>query len=269
MSPVYDNVIVPFDGSLPARAALAPAADLAWRCGARIVIVNNTEASDQKSRKALKSRAMSMSGADVDFWVDTGNSIGRAVVEAARFRDKSIICLPIRKKSGGLRRRATLSAIAAEVLLESPVPVLVIGPEADVSLGLPLSEIVVALDGSPASEQVLPLAVAWAQDLKLRLVLAGVVREGAGGQESHIAETEYLKGHVDQVASRVRHASFELIEAVDPATGLCAELERRDHAIIFMSTHGRSGTDGEPLGSVSQEVMLRSRRAVLFSRPRV
>src|SRR5262245_7669669 len=71
---VFQNVIVPFDGSLPARAALAPAADLAWRCGGRIVIVNNTDASDKASRDALKSRAMSMSGADVDFWVDVDHT---------------------------------------------------------------------------------------------------------------------------------------------------------------------------------------------------
>jgi nucleotide-binding universal stress UspA family protein len=268
MSAVYENVIVPFDGSLPARAALAPAADLAWRCGARIVIVNNTEASDQKSRKALKSRAMSMSGADVDFWVDAGTSIGHAVVEAARYRDRAVICLPVRRKSGGLRRRPTLSAVAAEVLVESPVPVLVIGPEADVSRGLPLSELVVALDGSSESEQVLPLAVDWAQDLKLRLMLAGVVSDDAGGPDSHTAERAYLQGHVERVSDRVRDATAELIEAVDPATGLYAELERREDAVIAMSTHGRSGVDGRPLGSVSLGVLLRSPRAVLFLRPR-
>ena len=70
MGGVYENVIVAFDGSGQGRAALAPAGDLAWRCGAKIVIVNNTDASDRASREALKTRAMSLSGADVDFWVD-------------------------------------------------------------------------------------------------------------------------------------------------------------------------------------------------------
>src|SRR5690606_35541500 len=91
MSPVYENVIVPFDGSPQGRGALAPAADLAWRCGARIVIVNNTDASDKASRAELKTRAMSLSGADVDFWVDLEHSLGRALVEAARFRPDPIV----------------------------------------------------------------------------------------------------------------------------------------------------------------------------------
>ena len=44
MQAVYDNVIVPFDGAMSGRVALAPAADLAWRCGARVVIVNQLQA---------------------------------------------------------------------------------------------------------------------------------------------------------------------------------------------------------------------------------
>lgn len=267
MATVHKNVIVPFDGSLPARAALAPAADLAWRCGGRVVIVNDTEASDQASRDALKSRAMSMSGADVDFWVDVDHSIGGALIEAARFREDPVVCIPVRSKSGGLRRKPVLNAMAAEVLLESPAPVLVIGPEADVSRGLGMAEIVVALDGSSASEAVLPVAVAWAHDLRLRMSLVGVVRDHAGGPDQHEEEVGYLRGHLETVASEVRDASFELIEAVDPAAGLVARLAKQEDAIIAMGTHGRSGVDGKPLGSVAQAVLLKSPRPILFVRP--
>ena len=95
MAVVYENVIVPFDGTQPGRAALAPAADLAWRCGARIVIVNNTEVSDTASRSALKTRAMSMSGSDVDFWVDVHHDLGEALVEASKFRSNPMICIAL------------------------------------------------------------------------------------------------------------------------------------------------------------------------------
>jgi nucleotide-binding universal stress UspA family protein len=263
---LYQNVIVPFDGSLPARAALAPAADLAWRCGGRIVIVNNSDASDQASREALKSRAKSMSGADVDFWVDTEHSIGGALLEAVKFRDDPIVCIPVRVRTSGLRRKPVLDAMAAEVLVGSDAPVLVIGPETDVSRGLAMSELIVSLDGSEVSEQVLPTAVAWARELKLRLALVGVVREGAAGE--HEDEAAYLAGHLESVAAEVPDASYELIEAVDPATGLVARLSRQDDAVLAMCTHGRSGVDGSPLGSVAQSVLLRSPRPMLFVRPR-
>jgi nucleotide-binding universal stress UspA family protein len=265
---VYENVIVPFDGSLPARAALAPAADLAWRCGARIVIVNNTEASDQASRDALKARAMSMSGADVDFWVDLDRSIGRALVDAAKFRDDPIVCVPVRARTQGWRRKPVFNAMAAEVLVEAPAPVLVIGPEADVSAGLGVREIIVALDGSAAAEQILPTVADWARTLKLRVVLVGVVRDGAGGEATHTGETAYLRAHAEKLARELGDVDYELVEAVDPATGICDRLERNPDAIVAMTTHGRTGVSAKPLGSVAQTVMLRSMRPVLFLRTR-
>jgi nucleotide-binding universal stress UspA family protein len=264
MAPVYENVIVPFDGTLPARAALAPAADLAWRCGARIVIVNNTEANDHASKKALKSRAMSMSGADVDFWVDLEHSLGRALVEAAKFRPDPIVCVPVRTKQGTLRRKASLGSVASEVLSSGAAPVLVIGPETDVSRGLPLTEIVASLDGSEASEAVLALAVEWARHLKLRLVIVGVVRSDASETES---ERSYLRSQLAKVSGQVAESTFELIEAADAASGLCEFLATHEDAVIAMSTHGRSGVDKHPLGSVANEVMMRSPRAILFTRP--
>jgi nucleotide-binding universal stress UspA family protein len=262
---VYDNVIVPFDGTLPARAVLAPAGDLAWRCGARIVIVNNTEASDKASKGALKSRAMSLSGQDVDFWVDLDNDLGRALIEAAEHRSDPLIAIPIRTRPGGLRRRPVMGAMAAEVLIESPVPVLVIGPSTDVSQGLPLNEIVVVLDGSPESELVMPVAAQWARELKLALIVVGVVREGASG--SHAGEINYLQSQLSAFAADLGESSCELLEAPDPATGLCAFLGDRDSAVVAMSTHGRSGLDNHPLGSVAQGVLLNSPRAMLFVRP--
>src|SRR4051812_45888348 len=161
MAPVYENVIVPFDGTQPGRAALAPAADLAWRCGARIVIVNNTEVSDTASRAALKTRAMSMSGADVDFWVDVNHGLGDAIVEASKFRANPLVCIAMKAKPG-IRKRFALTPLAEDVFRDIDVPVLVIGPNAETSRGLPLVEIVASLDGSPASEQILRLSAAWA-----------------------------------------------------------------------------------------------------------
>lgn len=264
---MYQNVIVPFDGSLPARAALAPAADLAWRCGARIVIVNNTEASDQASRDALKARAMSMSGADVDFWVDLDRSIGRALVDAARFRDDPIVCVPVRARTQGWRRKPVFNAMAAEVLADAPAPVLVIGPETDVSTGLGVREIVVALDGSAASEQILPTAADWARTLKLRVALVGVVRTGSA-RDAHAGEAAYLRHHAEKLARELSDVDDELVQAVDPATGICGRLERNPDAIVAMTTHGRTGPGGKPLGGVAQGVMLRSTRPLLFVRPR-
>src|SRR5690606_17866713 len=212
--------------------------DLAWRCGARIVVVNNTEASDHASKKALKSRAMSMSGADVDFWVDLEHSLGRAIVEAARLRSDPIVCISVRGRSIALRRKAALGPVASEVRTAGAAPVLVIGPETDVSRGLPLAEIVASLDGSAASEAVLATAVEWARGLKLRLIVVGVVRPGT---DADGAERKYLREQLAKVSGEVAECEEQLLEATDPAVALADFVAERDDAVLAMSTHGRSG----------------------------
>lgn len=263
---MYENVIVPFDGTNAGRIALAPAADLAWRCGARLVIVNNTDASDKASRAAIKSKAMTLSGADVDFWVDLDHSLGLALVEAAKFRAKPIICISVQGKPGGLLRpkRWSLPQLADEVLSASPAPMLVIGPGADAGRGLPLAEIVAATDGSPASEEIIPTAVSWAQELKLKFTLAGVVHSDA---EDVSGEEEYLASQVAAVRDAVPDARFELLRAGDPASGLLAYLRDHDDTLLAMTTHGRSGAGRATLGSVAERVMEESPRAVLLQRP--
>ncbi len=264
MAAVYENVIVPFDGTQPGRAALAPAADLAWRCGARIVIVNNTEVSDAASRAALKTRAMSMSGSDVDFWVDEKHDLGDALVEAAAYRSNPMICIALKGKTG-LRKRFSLSPLAEQVFKGAEVPVMVIGPNTDTSRGLPMIEIVVSLDGSAMSEQILRPAVELARSLKLKLILVGVVAESAPGP--HTGELEYLKAHAVATRSQVPETSYELISASDPVVGLCDFMEEHEDAVLCMTTHGRTGDTKSIIGSTALGVIGRSTRATLLAKP--
>jgi nucleotide-binding universal stress UspA family protein len=263
MHAVYDNVIVPFDGALSGRVALAPAADLAWRCGARVVIVNNTDAQSSDAQAAIKSRAMSMSGADVDFWVDTNHDLGGALLEAARFRTRPLICMALRGKPT-LRKRFSLPPMAEQVFKGAEVPVMVIGPNCDTSRGLPMLEVVASLDGSVASERILPLAAAWARSLKLSLVLVGVVAANKGG--SHAGELQYLEGHATALRDEVPDTTFELVEAADASEGLVGFLRRHEDAVLCMSTHGRSKGRGL-LGNVALSVIGASPRAVVLARP--
>lgn len=262
---MYENVIVAYDGSLTGRAVLAPAADLAWRCDARLVMVSNTEAAEKSSRGSLKSVAQQRSGADIDFWVDTNSSVGRALLDAAAHRKDPIICLSAHGRSGGLLRKPSLPPVAEEVLSSATCPVLVIGPKTDTSRGLPMTELALALDGSSSAEGMLPLAVAWARSMRLRLLLVGVVPDQGGG--SHDNEQAYLDSHVDRVRSDVPEVASVLVAAPDPASGLVRFLEEHEDAVLAMSTHGRSGSHRGPLGAVAADVVNRSPRAILLARP--
>jgi nucleotide-binding universal stress UspA family protein len=260
---VYDTVIVPFDGTQPGRAALAPAADLAWRCGARVVIVNNADVSDPSSRQALKARAMSMSGADVDFWVDVNRDLGESLVEATRYRPNPLIAIAMKNKPG-LRKRFSLTPVAEQVLRLAEVPVLVVGPNTEIDQGLPMTEIVASLDGSPASEQILGLAAYWAHHMKVRLTLVGVVAETSPGP--HAGEIEYLESHTASLQVHVPDTTYELLSSSDPVTGLVEYMRTRPDAVLCMSTHGRTGGRGL-IGNVALGVIGGNPRATVLSRP--
>ena len=151
-----------------------------------------------------------------------------------------------------------------EVLDHAPVPVLVIGPEADTAQGLPMTEIVVSTDGSEDSEQILPLAADWARSMKLGLTLVGVASEKS---DSTTAETDYLEERIAEIRNQVPDAKYELIRAADPVEGLLGFMDARTDAILAMSTHGRTGTGRASLGGVAHQVVARCKRAVLLRRP--
>ncbi len=243
---------------------LGPTKDLAWRLGARTVIVSNSDASEKASTRALKQKAQSLSGPDTDFWIDHDRSLADAVLAAAEHRSNPLICLAVRPRSGLTLRRAVLDFAVARILIQASVPVMIVGPSADVTVGLATNELVASLDGSPESEQILPLAARWARELHAPLTLVGVSRTPA---EQSRSERRYLDDRLALLPSGKDPTRSHLIEADEPGKAICAYLRERPGALMMMSTHGRSGVDEEPLGSVAQSVLLHASRPVIFRRP--
>ncbi len=298
---MYKHVIVPFDGGLETRAVVAPAADLAWRCGAKLVIVSTTAISDSALRMVLKSQAISKSGADVDFWIDLDKSIGAALVDAARHRADPIVCISSRRRMRGvIRARTTINPFPIEVLQGCTAPVLVIGPETDVSRGLPLVEVVVPYDGSPGAAEALALAARWGESLRLVVHIVGTVEgdepppkparpaeptpldllEGLTGSDAsgpvanpeHQAMVGRLEAALDAIRPLVPWAGFELIATGDPAAALVDLTADRPDTILVLPANRdqRLGADqATALGPMVDAVVRASRRAVLLTPPSV
>jgi len=261
---MYQHVIVPFDGTLESRAALAPAADLAWRCGAKVVIVSTTAVENEAATLALKSQAFSKSGADVDFWLDRNMELGAAVVEATRFRSDPLICVASRyRPQGVLRKKNVASPLPEVVLRHSPVPVLVIGPETDLSRGLPLAELVMPVDDSPESVRAGRLAAQWATDLRVAVRFLFFVAPGALAPHP----PEAVRQLHDELRAQVPGVSLEIIETEHRAAALVAIAAEATAAVILLPRTG--ATDRAALDHHAHEVVATSTRAVLFAPPAV
>lgn len=260
---MYQHVIVPFDGSIESRAALAPAGDLAWRCSAKVVLVSTTAIDDEVATQALKAQAISKSGADVDFWVDPDMELGAAVVEATKFRADPLICVASRYRAQGVLRKKLPSPLPAAVLRHSPVPVLVIGPETDLSRGLPLAELVMPVDDSPESVRAARLAAQWAKDLRVTVRFLFIVAPGAAGPHP----TEAVRQLHDEIRAEVPGVSLEVIESEQPAAALVAIAAEGADAVILLPRTGATGR--APLDQYTSDVVNTSTRAVLLAPPAV
>ena len=258
---MFHHVIVPFDGTLEARAALAPAADLAWRCGAKVVIVTTMAVDDEVAQFVMKSQAIAKSGADVSFWVDSHAELGDAVLEATRFRSESIVCMASRYRNTGLvRKKQTATVLPEAVLRHSLVPVLIVGPETDLSRGLALSELVMPIDDSAESVRAARLAADVAASMRLGLRFLVMVPPGGDA-----VVPEDVREIVEEIRSQLPAVDLELIETDQPAAALVAiAAEERDAVILLPRT---DADEQVALGPFAAEVVATSHRAVVLAPP--
>ncbi len=259
---MYRHVIVPFDGVLEHRAVLAPGADLAWRCGAKVVIVTTNDSNDPDIEAILKSQAMQRSGSDADFWVDLGIDIDAALLRAAAHRDDPIICVTQRHRQGGLlKRRPSLTLLPERVLREAPCPVVVVGPEADVSRGLPFATLYVPVEPEVGGEAAAALAASWSLTFRVGVHLVASVAPDAGPGRTALAldAARELLARVQAVTPDVR---LDVIETERPAAALAAIAGDDSDGVVMLG--GTGGDEHTLLGPFAAEVVATCQRAVVF-----
>jgi len=205
-----------------------------------MVVVSNTDASDKSSKAAVKLQAIAKSGADVEFWVDLDHPLADAALKAIAYRKDPLVCVASPRPTGGLRRRRKgLGQLVTDVTSRCTVPILVIGPMADVSRGLAMTEAIVVLDCTPGSEELLSFAASWCNDFKLRMLLTAAPAPGTNVTRPDLQQ--YLDQRVDRL-DLAGGVATELIKGEDEAAGLVELAAAREDAVLLMSAnHGKAG----------------------------
>ncbi|MSQ40326.1 MAG: universal stress protein [Dehalococcoidia bacterium] len=151
--------------------------------------------------------------------------------------------------------------------------------------------IVVALDGSPLAEAVLPYVTAIAGPLGSELHLVQVVREardlvnlgfmdptamGGGSvpdmktiEAAVAAQVQAAERYLQGKATELRPKGLKLHTAVlmgEPSAQIVKYAQDRDADLIAISTHGRGGLSRMFLGSVADKVMRQGTVPVLLIR---
>jgi len=290
---VVGRVLVPLDGSERALTALAPAAAFARAAGAAVVLM--TAAGPARAPGIEADLALQLGETDALFLLtgaasasvleglpvvrlvakgELAETPADAILTAARDVGADLIVMATHGRSGV--RRAILGSVADAVVARSAVPVLLIPPHAPAPRGAQpvpgTARLLVALDGSAASEAALAPAAAASASLGASIDLVRVVagRRPADGQTASLnAALEAAELRLHRTGVPYRRLRTVILEAMgrSVAETLLAYAGQTHARMLVVATHARRGLDRLVHGSVAAELLTQATVPVLLVRP--
>ncbi len=295
-----DPIIVPLDGSELAERAVPVAAYLARRAGADLrllhvhvpipaqpIHVEGLPVIDEHMRSLrreheqayLEEASHRLAGHVGVATALLDGPIAAALAEYAQRSGARLMVMATHGRSG--LERAWLGSVVDEMVRVSPVPLLLVRPEAGFIPG-PFRRILVALDGSTLAEAILDHAVHLARvEPEAEMILLDVLQPLASAAwvpptaalhaEDLLAREERARDYLHGVSRRLQGAGLRVRARVEVAPSIAStilEVARGEGAdVVALATHGRSGLVRLALGSVADKLVRGSRTPVLLFRP--
>jgi nucleotide-binding universal stress UspA family protein len=282
------RVLVPLDGSERALTALPPAAQLARAAGVDVILMTAARpahAPGVEEDLALQlgetdalflltgaASASALSGLPVTRLVVKGEAAAppaEAILAAARDVGAGLIVMATHGRSGV--RRAILGSVADAVVAQAAAPVLLVPPHAPAPSGdrpvAGTARLLVALDGSAASEAALGTAAAASAALGAPIDLVRVVAGGGASGANAALESVELRLHRAGVPCRRLRTAVLEARGRSVAETLLAYAEQSDARMLILATHARRGLDRLVHGSVAAELLARAAVPVMLVRP--
>ena len=289
------RIVVAYDGSPPADAALAHAVELAGQFAGDVVVAHVSDVwaptslplatksphelrdvgpvvrgLDVFRRELLEHAGERVASCTVPVSLDfSTNGVVAGVLGAAQRWNATAIVVGMRDLSGVARMLT--GSITDGILRNAELPVIIVRV-GQASRHPELQRVLVGVDASRPSEGAAAFGVALALENSVRLVFCSVVEthrvaEAAGGYSYD--PTPYLhdlgvaaREAVDvglQCANAVDlYPDTEIAEAHDAASGLIGAARRQGADMIVVGTHGRQHLDRVFLGSTAESVVRRS-----------
>jgi len=271
---MFDDVLVPTDGSACARAAVGYAGDLADRYGARVHVlcVADSRTFDsaphrermENEREAVAERArteLSEGGIAVDHAVRVGVPY-EAILDYAAEADVDLVVMGTHGRTGV--ERYLLGSVTEKVVRLSDAPVLTVKSEDDGGVTYPYTDVLVPTDGSEGAEAAIDPAVDVARTYDARVHALSVIDTMAMGVDVRSAAIldaleESARSAVESVEAHAARASVSAVETEvrhgNPYRAIRSYVDDHDVDLVVMGTHGRSGVERYLLGSVAEKTV--------------
>ena len=266
------TIIVPLDGSEFAERALVPAAALAKGTGAEVILMTSQMGGvvvEPKRYLTDTAAKAGIPGANVAVITEHFAASGLKVV-VADLADP-IVCMSTHGHSGVLQ--ALLGSTAEEAIRLLHVPMLLVGPNVELSLATRFDNVVVCTDGTQTSKAIIPEVSDWIRALHLRAWAVQVLDpearfalEEAGEQEA--IEIGAVRGLAESLLSRDGAGiNWDVLHRDDASDAIVDYVRDVRASLIAMATHGRTGLARVALGSVTAAVVHDAPCPVLVVRP--
>jgi nucleotide-binding universal stress UspA family protein len=280
---MFDTILVPLDGSASAEAALAVAAQLPSRKLRLLTVRSDLTRLEDVCESAETGEAylehvaepLREQGRQVETTVIFGDA-RRQIVAFAAMADLVVMG----SRGCGATSAFLLGSVADWVVRHAATPTMIVRVGSSPAVTMPLTRVVVALDGSPLAEEALPLAgeVAALLGLPIHLVRVldfDIVRasvqagieaalDSAERERDQVAEAQaYLDARALQLQNR------NLLVTSDVRSGApTAELEAalRPGDLLVLATRDRGGLERWLLGSVADHLVRHAPGPVLLVR---
>jgi nucleotide-binding universal stress UspA family protein len=161
------------------------------------------------------------------------------------------------------------------VLQRSPDAIVALGPSADRPGWSPrprgwpeplsVRRIVACVDGSDASEEVLPVAASWARALEMFLTILTVVEDAPAPirRERHVSKygsSGNAESYISELVQRWRGTIYDVDgqvarDAIGPASGVRTHLDQRPSGLVAVASHARSGVQRVLLGAAAASIV--------------
>jgi nucleotide-binding universal stress UspA family protein len=275
---MYENILLPFDGSDGAAEALHHAAEIATRADATIhvlfvadttrdsVTVVETQVVDalvQEGEDIVAEAAKTLDTLAVPHESDVvqGNP-APTIVEHAERHDHDLIVMPTHGREGV--SRYLVGSVTEKVVRLASAPVLTVRMRPDERLKFPYEHILIPTDGSASAAHAAEHGLALAASLGATVHALSVVdtaplgpdvRSTLSSREQQQVATETVDDLVSEaethgVTNTVRH-----VERGTPIEGILDAIDVHDIDAVVMGTTGKRGTDRILLGSVAEKTV--------------
>jgi nucleotide-binding universal stress UspA family protein len=282
---MFDNILVPTDGSDCAQAAVGYAADLATRYDARVHALcvadsralENAPKYDQikeESEEVAERTCNDLSASDVSVEQAVRTDIPhKAILRYTTEQDIDLVVMGTHGRTGV--ERYLLGSVTEKVVRLSDVPVLTVKAEDEGEVTYPYTDILVPTDGSEGSEAAVGPAVDVASTYDARLHALSVIDTMAMGVDVRSgaildALEESAQSAVESIEEQATQASVSAVETAiehgSPYRAIRSYVDEQDIDLVVMGTQGRSGIERYLLGSVTEKTVRTSSVPVMTVR---